>query len=160
MYNLYFSFTIEDQNAFFNIVILKSLLAGTVGDVLFVADVNHNELYISQFSDSILVPLQFSNVDSPTGVAFDRFENRVYWTDSTLGIVYRATIDGENQEIIRSGVTKPMGIDLDLVAGNVYWINSGDRTIEVSKLNGNFWKVLVSDLASSPVDITLDTTKG
>ena len=84
----------------------------------------------------------------------------MYWTSSTRGIVYRATIDGKNQEIIRSGVTKPMGIDLDLVAGNVYWINGGDRTIEVSKLNGDYWKVLVSDLASYPVDITLDTTRG
>ena len=84
----------------------------------------------------------------------------MYWTDSTLGIVYRSTIDGKNQEIIRSNVTEPMGIDLDLVAGNVYWINSGDRTIEVSKLNGDYWKVLVSDLASAPVDITLDTAKG
>ena len=148
------------RNAFSNIVIFKSLLAGIVGDVLFVADADHSELYISQFSDSILVPLPFSNIDSPTGIAFDPFEDRVYWTDSTLNIVSRATIDGKNQEIIRSGVTEPTGIDLDLVARNVYWINSGDRTIEVSKLNGDFWKVLVSDLASFPVDITLDTTRG
>ena len=148
------------RNAFSNIVIFKSLLAGIVGDVLFVADADHSELYISQFSDSILVPLPFSNIDSPTGIAFDPFEDRVYWTDDTLNVVYRSTIDGKNQEIIRSGVSEPMGIDLDLVAKNVYWINGGDRTIEVSKLNGDFWKVLVSDLASSPVDITLDTTKG
>ena len=136
------------------------LLAGTIGDVIFVADSFHDEVYFSELSESILVPLSLSNIESPTGVAFDPFEDRVYWTDSTLGIVYRSTIDGKNQEIIRSDVTVPMGIDLDLVAGNVYWINSGDRTIEVSKLNGDYWKVLVSNLASSPVDITLDTTKG
>ena len=128
--------------------------------MIFVADPHQDELYFSQLSESILLPLPFSNIKSPTGIAFDPFENRVYWTDSTLGIVYRSTIDGMNQEIIRSNVSEPMGIDLDLVAGNVYWINSGDRTIEVSKLNGNYWKILVSDLASSPVDITLDTTKG
>lgn len=128
--------------------------------MIFVADVHHNKVYFSPRSENILVPLPLSNIESPTGVAFDPFEDRVYWTDSTLGIVYRSTIDGKNQEIIRSNVTEPMGIDLDLVAGNVYWINSGDRTIEVSKLNGDYWKVLVSNLASSPVDITLDTTKG
>ena len=128
--------------------------------MLFVADAYHEKIYFSELSENILVPLPFSNTEWPDGIAFDPFEDRVYWTDYTLGIVYRATIDGKNQEIIRSGVTKPMGIDLDLVAGNVYWINSGDRTIEVSKLNGDYWKVLLSDLASSPVDITLDTTKG
>ena len=94
------------------------------------------------------------------GVAFDPFEERVYWTDYTLGIVYRSTMDGKNQEIIRSDVTAPRGIDLDLVAGNVYWINSGDRTIEVSDLSGEFWKVLVYNLSSAPVDIALDSTRG
>ena len=93
-------------------------------------------------------------------MAFDPFEDRVYWTDTSLGIVARATIDGNSQEVIRSNVTEPMGIDLDLVGDNVYWINSGDRTIEVSKLNGDNWKVLVSNLSSAPVDIALDTTRG
>ena len=128
--------------------------------MIFAADAYHDKLYFSELSENLLIPLPFSNIDSPTGIAFDPFEDRVYWTDSTLNIVSRATIDGKNQEIIRSGVTEPTGIDLDLVARNVYWINSGDRTIEVSKLNGDFWKVLVSDLASFPVDITLDTTRG
>jgi len=128
--------------------------------VIFVTDIDHDKVYFSQPSENILVPLPLSNIESPTGIAFDPFEDRVYWTESTLGIVFRSTIDGKNQEIIRSNVTAPMGIDLDLVAGNVYWINSGDRTIEVSKLNGDYWKVLVSDLASAPVDIVLDATKG
>ena len=100
------------------------------------------------------------NVDSPTGIAFDPFEERIYWTDSKLGIVARSTFDGTLQEIIRRNVTAPMGIDLDLVGGNVFWINSGRRTIEVSKLNGDHWKVLVSNLHPSPVDIALDTTRG
>ena len=128
--------------------------------MIFAADAYHDKLYFSELSENLLIPLPFSNIRRPNGIAFDPFEDRVYWTDDTLNVVYRSTIDGKNQEIIRSGVSEPMGIDLDLVAKNVYWINGGDRTIEVSKLNGDYWKVLVSDLASSPVDITLDTTKG
>ena len=128
--------------------------------MIFVADVVHEEVYMSPLKEEILVPLPFSNIESPMGVAFDPFEERVYWTDYTLGVVYRSTIDSKNQEIIRSNVTAPVGIDLDLVAGNVYWINSDDRTIEVSDLNGNYWKVLVYNLSSSPVDIALDTARG
>ena len=128
--------------------------------MIFVADVVHDEVYMSPLKEEILVPLPFSNIESPMGVAFDPFEKRVYWTDYTLGVVYRSTIDGKNQEIIRSNVSAPLGIDLDLVAGNVYWINSDDRTIEVSDLNGNYWKVLVYNLSSSPVDIALDTARG
>ena len=128
--------------------------------MIFVADIYHNEVYSSPLSKDILVPLPFSNVETPMGVAFDPFEERVYWTDYTRGIVYRSTIDGKNQEIIRSNVTGPLGLDLDLVAGNVYWINNGDRTIEVSDLIGEYWKVLVYNLSSGPVDIALDSTRG
>jgi len=145
---------------FFNIVIALAFLAGIVDDVIFVADANHDEIYLSPLSGNILSPLPFSNIESPMNVAFDPFEERVYWTDYTLGTVYRSTTDGMNQTIIRSNVTAPRGIDLDLVAGNVYWINSGDRTIEVSDLSGEYWKVLVYNLSSAPVDIALDTTKG
>ena len=142
-------------------IILCFWLAGTVGDVIFVTDIDHEKIYFSGLSENLLNPLSFSNVESPTGVAFDPFEGRLYWTDTSLGIVARATIDGSSLEVIRSNVTEPMGIELDLVGGNVYWINSGgNRTIEVSKLNGDYWKVLVSDLSSAPVDIALDTTRG
>lgn len=133
---------------------------GTVGDVIFVTDINHDKIYFSDLSENLLNPLPFSTVESPYGVAFDPFEDRVYWTDYAHGIVARAKIDGTNQEVIRSNVTGPVGIDLDLVRGNVYWLNRGDSTIEVSKLNGDHWKVLVSGLASAPIDISLDTARG
>ena len=145
---------------FFNIVIALTFFAGMVDDVIFVADVDHDEVYLSPLSGDVLASLPFSNIESPMGVVFDPFEERVYWTDYKLGTVYRSTLDGMNQEIIHSNVTAPMGIDLDLVAGNVYWINSGDRTIEVSDLNGDYWKVLVSNLSSAPIDIALDTARG
>ena len=127
--------------------------------MIFVADVDHDEVYMSPLTGEILVSLPFSNIESPRGVAFDPFEERVYWTDYRLGVVYRSTIDGKNQEIIRNG-TAPLGIDLDLVTGNVYWINYDDRTIEVADFNGDYWKVLVYNLSSIPVDIALDTARG
>lgn len=72
----------------------------------------------------------------------------------------RSSLYDENKEIIRSGAGRPYGLALDLVAGNVYWINRQNLTIEVSKLNGANWKVLITNLTSVPYDITLDTTRG
>lgn len=99
-------------------------------------------------------------METPTGIAFDPIEKRIYWTDPKLGMVARSTFDGETYEVIRENVSSPMGIEVDLVGGNVFWINSDKRTIEVSKLNGDHWKVLVYNLHPSPVDIALDTTRG
>ena len=111
-------------------------------------------------SDTTIVPLPLNGLSDPIGIDFDPFEHRIYWTDYSRDTVMRSSIDGSNQETIRSGVDKPWGIALDLVGGNVYWINRGNMTIEVSKLNGDYWKVLVYNLSSAPYDIALDTIRG
>ena len=72
----------------------------------------------------------------------------------------RSSVYENDQEIIRSGAGRPFGLALDLVARNIYWINRQALTIEVSKLNGANWKVLVSNLYQSAYDIALDTRRG
>ena len=111
-------------------------------------------------SDRTLVSLPLNNITNPRGIAFNPLDGRIYWTDSTRGVVARSSIDGKDQEDIHWNVVRPLGIALDLIGGNVYWISSGGHTIEVSKLNGDYWKVLVSNLHSIAIDITLDTKRG
>ena len=105
-----------------------------------------------------LTTLPLYNITNLYRMAFDALESRIYWTDWYSGVVARSSIDGKNREDIQSNV-RPEGIALDLVGGNVYWISSGGATIEVSKLNGDYWKVLVSNLPWA-YDIVLDTTRG
>lgn len=135
---------------------------GTVKNVIMVADSFYDEIYLSTLdsSDTTIVPLPVQNLTYPIGVDFDPFNNRIYWTDYSLGTVKRSLIDGSNQETIHSGIARPYGIALDLVAENVYWISRLDYTIEVSKLDGSNRKVLVSNLGISPDDIALDTSRG
>ena len=135
---------------------------GTVKNVIMVADSFYDEIYLSTLdsSDTTIVPLPVQNLTNPIGVDFDPFNNRIYWTDYSLGTVKRSVIDGSNQETIRSGIAGPYGIALDLVAENVYWISRLDYTIEVSKLDGSNRKVLVSNLGISPDHIALDTSRG
>ena len=111
-------------------------------------------------SDTAIFPLSLENLSFPVGIDFDPFEERIYWTDYSKGTVMRSSIDGSNQETIHERVRQPWGIALDLGGGNVYWINRGNMTIEVSKLNGDYWKVLVYNLSSAPYDIALDTIRG
>ena len=138
------------------------LPVGVIDDVIFVADSYYDKIFLSPLSpsDTSIIPLPFRNITLPVGLDFDPFGNHLYWTDYAHGTVVRASVDGQNQEIIRSGVPQATGIALDLVGGNVYWINNGNKTIEVSKLDGSYWKVLVSNFSSSPYDIALDTKRG
>ena len=132
---------------------------GTLGDVIFVADIGSQKISYSELTRDILTPLPISNVQNPTRVAFDPFEDRIYWTEPSLGMIARSKFNGEMYEVIRNNGS-PTAIGLDLVGRNVFWINSDEGTIEVSNLNGDNWKVLISDPKPSPQDIVLDTTRG
>jgi len=139
-----------------------ALTSGVLGDVIFVAEKEKQAIVMSSksTSDKTFVSLPFQNITSPYGIVFNPLDDRIYWTDSTRGVVARSSIDGKDQEDINWNLVRPLGIALDLVGGNVYWISSGGHTIEVSKLNGDYWKVLVSNLQSYARDITLDTKRG
>ena len=57
-------------------------------------------------------------------------------------------------------VQSPDGIAVDWIAGNLYFCDKGTDTIEVSKLNGSFRKVLVSEGLQEPRAIALDPFHG
>lgn len=50
----------------------------------------------------------------------------------------------------------PDGIAFDWVAKNLYWCDKGRKTIEVSKENGQFRKILLEDKLDKPRAIVLD----
>jgi len=141
---------------------VNALTAGVLDDVIFVADQGKQAIFMSSQSTSerTLVSLPFQIITNPYGIVFNPLDDRIYWTDSTRGVVVRSSIDGKNQEDINWNLVRPLGIALDFVGGNVYWISSGGHTIEVSKLNGDYWKVLVCNLQSYARNITLDTKRG
>jgi hypothetical protein len=39
-------------------------------------------------------------------------EQRIYWTDSTLGYIKSAKVDGSDVQLITSGLSGPLGIDI------------------------------------------------
>lgn len=56
----------------------------------------------------------------------------------------------------------PDGLAVDWIAKNLYWCDKGHDTIEVSRLDGKFKKVLINDkeLLQEPRSIVLDPTRG
>ena len=62
--------------------------------------------------------------------------------------------------LVSSDVKHPDGVAVDWVGRNLYWTDTGTDRIEVSKLNGMFRKVLISENLDEPRAITLDPTNG
>lgn len=64
---------------------------------------------------------------------------------------YRSYLDGSGQEdVITKGIINLDGVAVDWIARNLYWIDTGNRRIEVSRLNGTSRKVLVNDDLENP----------
>lgn len=57
-------------------------------------------------------------------------------------------------------IYSPDGIAVDWVAKNLYWCDKGKNTIEVSKLNGRFRKILINKSLEEPRAISLDPIRG
>lgn len=54
----------------------------------------------------------------------------------------------------------PRGIAVDWVASNLYWTDSGRDVIEVSHMDGQHRKTLISGMMDEPHAIVVDPTRG
>ena len=50
---------------------------------------------------------------------------------------------GPRETIITKGLVRPVAVVVDWMGKNLYWADSGTERIEVSRLNGDYRKVLV-----------------
>lgn len=66
------------------------------------------------------------------------------------------------QTLHGSNLQNPDGIAVDWVGNNLYWCDKGADTIEVSRLDGKFKKVLLNEkeLLQEPRSIALDPLRG
>lgn len=63
-------------------------------------------------------------------------------------------------QVLHSAVQSPDGIALDWAGRNLYWCDKGKDTIEVSKLDGQYHKVLINQGLQDPRAIVLDPYNG
>ena len=130
------------------------------------ADGGAGEIYQLQIdSDDVKpVPIIFTadaNISRPVALEFDPVEDRVYWTDVTLRIISRAFRNGTGyQTLFADKVGTADGLTVDLAGRNLYWTSTTYDTIEVSKLDGSFRRVLINSNLNQPRDIIVDPVAG
>lgn len=73
----------------------------------------------------------------------------------------RVSLDGTGMEtIIGEGLKTTDGLAVDWVARNLYWTDTGANTIEVSRLDGRYRKVLINNSLDEPRAIAVFPRKG
>lgn len=99
------------------------------------------------------------NLSNAVALDYDYETSCYYWSDVTMTISkIRRLCPWENRtvEVHQHNLKNPDGIAVDWVAKNLYWCDKGSDTIEVSKLDGKFRKVLISKDLEEPRAVTLD----
>lgn len=117
-------------------------------------DVRMVSLDIPYFAD-VVVPINMT-MKNTIAIGVDPLEGRVYWSDSTLHRISRASLDGsQHEDIITTGLQTTDGLAVDAIGRKVYWTDTGTNRIEVGNLDGSMRKVLVWQNLDSPRAIVL-----
>lgn len=72
----------------------------------------------SSQSQRVLVDTKLGQVE---GIAVDWLNNKLYWTDRKNGTITRATLEGQQQQVILSGLGDPVAITLDPLNDQLYY---------------------------------------
>lgn len=110
--------------------------------------------------------LLVNNLTNAIALDFDWKEHCFYWSDvtrhgSTIKRICNIDKPNAKEEILHSTtVQSPDGLAVDWIGRNLYWCDKGKDTIEVSKLNGKYRRVLVRSGLEEPRAIALDPYEG
>ena len=73
----------------------------------------------------------------------DLNEQRIYWTDSSLGYIKSAKLDGSDVQLIISGLSSPLGIDIH--DNDIYFTEWDGKMYKLSKSPGSSKILIHSD---------------
>uniref|UniRef100_A0A8D8SCE1 Low-density lipoprotein receptor-related protein 1 n=2 Tax=Cacopsylla melanoneura TaxID=428564 RepID=A0A8D8SCE1_9HEMI len=119
-----------------------------------------NRYYIREVTQSGVMTIKAHNQTNAVGLDFDWKEQCLYWSDVTnLGSSIKRSCNGSQPELLFA-TTFPDGLTVDWVGRNLYWCDKGLDTIEVSRLDGKFRKVLINKGLQEPRAIALDPAHG
>nr|XP_018901907.1 PREDICTED: prolow-density lipoprotein receptor-related protein 1 [Bemisia tabaci] len=118
-----------------------------------------NKYYIRQVplenmnkSTEILV----DNLTHAVGLDFDWETQCLYWSDAEhTGSIQKLCLGSGSKPQVLATFSSPDGLAVDWVGRNLYWCDRELNTIEVSKLDGKFRRILIHKNLSEPRAIAL-----
>lgn len=100
----------------------------------------------------IIIGFQISTF---TSIFCDRY---LYWIDNSTGNakISRASMDGTNVETLHSErVKSPTALTIDYETQTIYWIDSHQRVLEMSNVDGSNRTELAKNISTSPFSMDI-----
>lgn len=93
-----------------------------------------------------------SSLTTPSGLTLDYDERMLYWADTTLDRIERATLTGENRQVILTGLQYPFA--LTVYKQDIFWTDWTEKAIyRAGKDDGSGITVLARNMQHRPNDI-------
>lgn len=116
------------------------------------------------------VRLLQGNLNNAVALDFDWNESCIYWSEITEIAAFikrycgslqpNQTEDPDVQVLHSNTLQSPDGIAVDWIGRNLYWCDKGKSTIEVSRLDGKYRRVLVRKNLEEPRAIVVNPLEG
>ncbi|XP_041357550.1 uncharacterized protein LOC121374514 [Gigantopelta aegis] len=128
-----------------------------VSRLIFYTDTGNDVIALMDMVDYYHKTIINTNIDQPRGIALDRRQRMMYWTDwGEKPKIERATYLGESRTtLVSTGLIWPNGITLDTQGQKMYWCDAKTHRIEVIDFDGRNRKSLAHGESFHPFDIFL-----
>ncbi|KAK3597004.1 hypothetical protein CHS0354_009141 [Potamilus streckersoni] len=113
-----------------------------------------NRYYIRKIYLDGTVELLLDHLNHSVAIDYDYKEKKLYWSDITsqFSSINRRSFNCSNnvtknciETLHSTTVRNPDGIAVDWIGRNLYWCDRNTDTVEVSKLDGRYRKILIND---------------
>lgn len=108
------------------------------------------------------VTLPIDNIHNAVGIDFHWDKKTIFYTDVEMDIIRSVNMTdfSDTKVVISMNLTKTDGLAVDWIADNLYWTDTGNKVLEVSRLDGSHRKVIIKDGLDEPRAIALFPKKG
>lgn len=92
------------------------------------------------------------DIGQPTGLVVDETIQRIYWSDSQLGRIESANLDGSSRSVLPVTANHPFSIEV--FEDSVYWVDRDDHEVlSCNKHSGKNRKVFMKEAKLTPLGI-------
>nr|CAH7712475.1 unnamed protein product [Callosobruchus chinensis] len=108
------------------------------------------------------VTLPIEQIRNAIDVDFHWEKKLIFFTDIERNVIQSVSMYNisDVQTILDKNLSSADGIAVDWIADNIYWTNTGNKVIEVSRLDGTSRKVIVRDNLHDPRSIAVFPKRG
>lgn len=106
--------------------------------------------------------LPIKEVEHAIDVDFHWEKKLIFFTDIDTDTINSVSMlnFSDSKVLVSKNISTPNGIAVDWIADNVYWTDTGNKVVEVARLDGSLRKVVVSENLQEPRSIAVFPKKG